>query len=203
MPSFLLPEDPDVKIGNLGYKGRIGAFGLVGTTQEYRRFVRGKQPRPGIVVALHTTLQDHCQLEYPSGAKEMFDTQGAYDAGEVIWTKSENARAIIKNLKTNAHTELELLGVTTRGFCLLVLPGLTEPEWCWPQEPRMAGGRARPFYYRSEEEFHQDFSAIALESFTLDRGLLVEYRDITGITIPISPAQRSQKSHKERLGPGL
>jgi len=56
---FPPPEDPYLKLGNLGCKGRVSGMGLAGL-EEFNRFRNGRQPRPGIVVALHTTLQGHC-----------------------------------------------------------------------------------------------------------------------------------------------
>ena len=61
---FPPPEDPYLKLGNLGYKGRVSGMGLEGL-EGFNRFRNGRQPRPGIVVALHTTLQGHCELERP------------------------------------------------------------------------------------------------------------------------------------------
>ena len=208
-------EDPYLKLGNLGYKGRVNCRTFEGlaesmgvssnslaSLEERWRFENCRQPRPGIVVALHTTLQDHCKLEYPNGDKETFDTQGCYDAGEIIWTKSGQASAIVKNTDTGVHVEVALHGVTTRGFCLLTPPGLTGPIWCWPREPKTAGGRARPFYYKTEEAL-EGYAGIVLESFALDAALLTEYQDISGVVVPVSPVTRSRKSHKDHLDTGL
>ena len=198
--TFPPPEDPYLKLGNLGYKGRVGRMGL-SSSEEFKRFRNGRQPRPGIVVALHTTLQGHCKIEYPNGVKETFDAQGSYDAGEIVWTESGHASVVVKNIVTGAHVEVALQGVTTKGFCLFNPPGLTEPMWFWPREPKAAGGRARPFYYKTEKS-REGYVGAVLESFALDSELLTEYSDISGVVVPVSPVKRSRNSHKGHLDTG-
>ena len=198
--TFPTPEDPYLKLDNLGYKGRISRISLSGS-EEFKRFMSGRQPRPGMVVALHTTLQGHCKIEYPNGVKETFDSQGTYDAGEIIWTERGQASVIVKNIVTGVHVEVALQGVTTKGFCLFNPPGLTEPMWFWPREPKAAGGRGRPFYYKTEES-PQGYDGADLESLAVDSGLLTEYRDISGVVVPVSPVRRSRNSHEGHLGTG-
>ena len=195
-PYFLSREDADLKPGNLGYRGRIDNQWLR-ARREYTQFTGARQPRPGIIVGLHTTLQEHCELEYPDGERELFDAQGCYDGGEIIWTEQGCATAVIKGFLTKKHSEVAVEGVSTRGFCLLVPPGLTEPTWCWPRAPRGADVRPRsPFYYNVDGVC----SGIILESFTIeDAGLLTEYRDISGVTVPVTSARRSSSSHRDRL----
>ncbi|MCS5641649.1 MAG: hypothetical protein NZ807_00130 [Dehalococcoidia bacterium] len=41
----------------------------------------------------------------------------------VIWTDSGQASAVIKDVITRTHSEIEVFGLSTRGFFLMDLPG--------------------------------------------------------------------------------
>ena len=197
LPYFPELEDPDLKTGHLAYKGRLARPGYLGANM-YRRYATSAQPRPGLVIALHGTLQGHCQLEYPDGERKILDSLGMHDAGDVIWTDNGQASAVIKDVITRAHSEVEVFGVSTRGFCLLNLPGVDELSWCWPREPLEAGGRSRPLYYQTGSS-EADVGGILLESFSVKGKLLPEYLDISGVTVAVTPVERNGRSHKDRL----
>ena len=197
LPYFPELEDPDLKTGHLAYKGRLARPGYLGANM-YRQYANSAQPRPGLVIALHATLQGHCQIEYPDGERKIFDSLGMHDAGDVIWTDSGQASAVIKDVITRTHSEVEVFGVSTRGFCLLNLPGVDELSWCWPREPLEAGGRGRPLYYQTGPS-ETDVGGILLESFSVEGKLLPQYLDISGVTVPVSPVERNGRSHKDRL----
>jgi len=93
---------------------------------------------------------------------------------------------------------VEVFGVSTRGFCLLNLPGVDELSWCWPREPLEAGGRGRPLYYQTGPS-ETDVGGILLESFSVEGKLLPEYLDISGVTVAVSPVERNARSHKDHL----
>ena len=118
LPYFPELEDPDLKTGHLAYKGRLARPAYLGANM-YRRYATSAQPRPGLVIALHATLQGHCQIEYPDGERKILDSIGMHDAGDVIWTSNGQASAIIKDVITRTHSEVAVFGVSTRGFCLL------------------------------------------------------------------------------------
>ena len=190
-------EDSNLVLGNLGYQGRV---------VRRRNLWRGgllerKQPRPGLIVALHTTLQGHCRLEFPDyQTTGPLDTAGIYNAGEIIWTDSSRATAIVKDLGTGDHEEIPLKGWSTRGFCLIQPPRSQEWSWVWPREPEEIGGADRPFYYPSGE-IGSEISVISLESFSLeDDGLQTSYVDLSGVTVEIRPPQRSLLSHRDHPG---
>ena len=83
LPYFPELEDPDLKTGHLAYKGRLARPAYIGANM-YRRYATSAQPRPGLVIALHATLQGHCQIEYPDGEQKILDSIGMHDAGDVI-----------------------------------------------------------------------------------------------------------------------
>jgi hypothetical protein len=121
-----------------------------------------------------------------------------HDAGDVIWTNSGQASAVIKDVITRTHSEVEVFGVSTRGFCLLELPGINELSWCWPREPLEAGGRGRPLYYQTGPD-EADIGGVLLESFSVSGSLLPEYLDISGVTVRVSLVERNGRSHRDRL----
>ena len=197
LPYFSELEDPHLQTGHLAYKGRLyeprNFLANMG-----RRYELAVQPRLGLVIALHATLQGHCQIEYPDGERKILDSIGMHDAGDVIWTNNGEASAVIKDVITRKHSEVEVLGVSTRGFCLLELPGTNDLSWCWPREPLEAGGRGRPFYYQTGPN-DADVEGVLLESFSVANSLLPEYLDISGVTVPVSEVKRNRRSHKDRL----
>ena len=106
---------------------------------------------------------------------------------------------MVKDVSSGIHAEVEeVYGVSTRGFLLLTPPGLTEPVWTWPREPVEAGGRDRPFYYKTGRT-ENDVRGIVVESFTLPAGALEFYRDLSGITVPVLPVERTSLSHRDHL----
>ena len=119
--------------------------------------------------------------------------------GGVIWTDSGRASAVTKDVITRTHSEVEVFGLSTRGFFLLDLPGANEVSWCWPREPLEARGRSRPFYYQIGPS-ETDVRGILLESFSVEGKLLPEYLDISGVTVPVTPVERNVRSHKDHLG---
>ena len=127
----------------------------------------------------------------------MFATNG-WRPGGVIWTDSGQASAVIKDVITRTHSEVEVFGLRTRGFFLLDLPRANELSWCWPKEPLEAGGRGRPLYYQTGPG-ETDVGGILLESFNVEGKLLPEYLDISGVTVPVTPVERNGRSHKARL----
>jgi hypothetical protein len=118
-----------------------------------RRFPRPGRPRvdrdqqPGLVIAAFFNLQPHLKLEYPDGLTALVDTAAYADGGEVTWT--ERGTGILKSLDTGEHysEEVEIKGITTKGFCLLRPPGQRDYTWMAPREPEELGGRiARPTF---------------------------------------------------------
>ena len=118
--------------------------------------------------------------------------------GGVIWTDSGQASAVIKDVITRTHSEVEVFGLSTRGFFLLDLPRANELSWCWPREPLEARGRSRPLYYQIGPS-ETDVRGILLESFSVEGKHLPEYLDISGVTVPVSPVESNSRSHKDRL----
>ena len=118
--------------------------------------------------------------------------------GAVIWTDSGQASAVIKDVITRTHSEVEVFGLRTRGFFLLDLPRANELSWRWPREPLEARGRSRPLYYQIGPS-ETDVRGILIESVSVEGKLLPEYLDISGVTVPVSPVESNSRSHKDRL----
>lgn len=157
-----------------------------------------RDQQPGLVVASFLNLQPHLKLEYPDGLTALVDTAAYADGGEVIWT--EQGSGIVKSLDTGEHysEEVEIKGITTKGFCLLRPPGRRDYHWMAPREPEELGGRNRPTYLPDGNSFRVS----ALESFSVDSDILTEFEDISGLVVTLQDPERSPRRHRDRLGLG-
>ena len=169
-----------------------------------RRFPRPGRPRvdrdqqPGLVIAAFFNLQPHLKLEYPDGLTALVDTAAYADGGEVTWT--ERGTGILKSLDTGEHysEEVEIKGITTKGFCLLRPPGQRDYTWMAPREPEELGGQNRPTYLPDGNNFR----VFALESFNIDAAVLTEFEDISGLVVKLQDPERSSRRHRDPLGLG-
>ena len=154
--------------------------------------------QPGLVIAAFFNLQPHLKLEYPDGETALVDTSAYADGGEVIWT--EQGSGIVKSLDTGEHysEEVEIKGITTKGFCLLRPPGQRDYTWMAPREPEELGGQNRPTYLPDGNNFRM----FALESFNIDAAILTQYEDISGLVVKLQDPERSPRRHRDHLGLG-
>ena len=154
--------------------------------------------QPGLIIASFPNLQPHIAIEYPDGSIALMDKATYRNAGEVIWT--EQGTGILKAIDTGEHysDEVELRGITTKGFCLLRPPGQWNYSWFAPRSPEELGGRNRPTYISDGNSVH----GFALESFSIDRSILTAYDDISGLVVKLQDPERSPRRHRDHLGPG-
>ena len=157
-----------------------------------------RDQQPGLVIAAFFNLQPHLKLEYPDGLTALVDTAAYADGGEVIWT--ERGSGILKSLDTGEHysEEVEIKGITTKGFCLLRPPGQRDYTWMAPREPEELGGQNRPTYLPDGNNFRM----FALESFNIDAAILTQYEDISGLVVKLQDPERSPRRHRDHLGLG-
>ena len=154
--------------------------------------------QPGLVIAAFKNLQPHLKLEYPDGETALVDTSAYADGGEVIWT--EQGSGIVKSLDTGEHysEEVEIKGITTKGFCLLRPLGQRDYTWMAPREPEELGGQNRPTYLPDGNNFRM----FALESFNIDAAILTQYEDMSGLVVKLQDPERSSRRHRDHLGLG-
>jgi len=157
-----------------------------------------RDQQPGLVVAAFFNLQPHLKLEWPGGLTALVDTAAYADGGEVTWT--ERGTGILKSLDTGEHysEEVEIKGITTKGFCLLRPPGQRDYTWMAPREPEELGGQNRPTYLPDGNNFR----VFALESFNIDAAILTQYEDISGLVVKLQDPERSTRRHRDHLGLG-
>ena len=157
-----------------------------------------RDQQPGLVVASFLNLQPHLKIEYPDGLTALVDTAAYADGGEVIWT--EQGSGTVKSLDTGEHysEEVEIKGITTKGFCLLRPPGRRDYTWMAPREPEELGGRNRPTYLPDGSSFR----VFALESFNIDAAILTDFEDISGLAVKLQEPERSPRRHRDHLGLG-
>ena len=157
-----------------------------------------RDQQPGLVIAAFFNLQPHLKLEYPDGLTALVDTAAYADGGEVIW--AERGTGILKSLDTGEHysEEVEIKGITTKGFCLLRPPGQRDYTWMAPREPEELGGQNRPTYLPDGNNFR----LFALESFNINAAILTEFEDISGMVVRLQDPERSPRRHRDHLGLG-
>ena len=157
-----------------------------------------RDQQPGLVIAAFFNLQPHLKLEWPGGLIALVDTAAYADGGEVIW--AERGTGILKSLDTGEHysEEVEIKGITTKGFCLLRPPGQRDYTWMAPREPEELGGQNRPTYLPDGNNFRM----YALESFNIDAAILTQYEDISGLVVKLQDPERSSRRHRDHLGLG-
>ena len=157
-----------------------------------------RDQQPGLVIAAFFNLQPHLKLEWPGGLTALVDTAAYADGGEVTWT--ERGTGILKSLDTGEHysEEVEIKGITTKGFCLLRPPGQRDYTWMAPREPEELGGQNRPTYLPDGNNFRM----FALESFNIDAAILTQYEDISGLVVKLQDPERSPRRHRDHLGLG-
>ena len=158
----------------------------------------GSVKNPGIVIASYPNLQAHIRIEHPDGRTAIVDRDDFCDGGEVIWT--DRGTAILKDLQTGVHCaeEVEIKGMSTKGFCLLRPPGLRDYTWFAPRQPEEAGGQNRPTRLTDGTSFH----IYAVESINVDADVLTEYEDISGVVVKLQASERSPGRHRDHLGLG-
>lgn len=178
-----LREGPRPVLGNLAYHREL-------ENPRLRPVVSSQQP--GLVIATFHNLQPHLMLEEPTGKTSIMDTEDFRDGGEIVWT--ERGTAIVKDLQTGAHSpeEVEIKGITTRGFCLLRPPGQRDHAWFAPRAP---SGQNRPTYLA-------DGTSLAMESFSTDAEVLPGFWDISGAFVKLRAPERIPRRHRERLAIG-
>jgi len=165
------------------------------------KYFRALDPelRPvGIVVALPSTLEEHCEIEGPDGRIRTEDATGIFNAGEITWVSGE---AIVKDIIRGDHRTATLLGMSSIGFCLIAPEG-SPPFWIAPKEPDAAGGRPRPFAEYIHDVGGMSVRLLSLESFfihdSIDGKIPDSYRDVSGIEVPIEVPKYSLKRHADR-----
>jgi len=111
---------------------------------------------------------------------------------------TDTGKAILKDLESGEHCscEVEIKGVTTRGFCLLKAPGQQEYTWVPPRRPHEAGGRNRQVLL--DGGFRD--RAFAMESFFVDSDVLAEYEDISMVVVKLKTPERSIRRHSDHPG---
>jgi hypothetical protein len=165
--------------GNLAYPLRMGI----------------RKEQPGLVTSLYPNLQEHLEIEYPSGATAIVDSEAFRDAGAVIWT--DTGTAILKDLESGEHCldEIQVMGVTTRGFCLLRAPSQLEYTWFPPRRPGEVGDANRMVLLNEGARER----AWALETFSVDPEVLSSYHDLSGEVVRLQTPQRSIRRHGDHL----
>ena len=155
-----------------------------------------KKVYPGLVTSVYPNFQPHIEIEYPSGETDIVDSENFRDAGSVIWT--DTGKAILKDLESGKHCpyEVEIKGVTTRGFCLLKAPGQREYTWFPPRRPDEAGGGNRQVLLDGGARDR----AYAMESFFVDLDVLPEIEDISMVVVKMQTPERSPRRHSDHLG---
>ena len=155
-----------------------------------------KKVQPGLVTSVYPNFQPHIEIEYPSGETDIVDSEDFRDAGSVIWT--DTGKAILKDLESGEHCsyEVEIKGVTTRGFCLLKAPGQREYTWFPPRRPDEAGGGNRQVLLDGGARDR----AFAMESFFVDLDVLPEIEDISMVVVKMQTPERSPRRHRDHLG---
>ena len=158
----------------------------------------GSVKNPGIVIASYPNLQAHIRIEHPDGCTAIVDRDDFCDGGEVIWT--DRGTAILKDLQTGVHCaeEVEIKGLSSKGFCLLRPPGLRDYTWFAPRQPESVGGQNRPTRLTDGTSFQ----IYAVESINVDADVLTEYTDVSGVVVKLQAAERSPGRHQDHLGLG-
>jgi hypothetical protein len=175
-------------VDNLAYPKR---FGLLGNGGE------GPILQPGIVIASFPNLQPHLEIEHGDGSTVVVDSDAYLDGGNIIWT--DQGTGILKALDTGEHSqEVEIRGISTKGFCLTRPPGYQTYTWFAPRSPEGLAGRNRPTYISQGNSVRR----WALESFNVDPSVLTEYQDISGLVVKLQIPERSRRRHKDALGAG-
>jgi hypothetical protein len=191
-------DDRQLTVGNLCYTGSIsGKINRSGT-----KYFRALDPelRPvGIVVALPSTLEDHCDIEVPDGRIRTEDAAGIFNAGEITWVSGE---AILKDVILGDHRTATLLGMSSMGFCLIAPEG-SPPFWIAPKEPDAAGGSPRPFAAYIHGVEGRSVHLVSLESFfiqdSIEGAVPGSYTDVSGVEVPINVPKWSPKRHADRI----
>ena len=186
-------EDRRPVLRNLAYPKGLDILHLLpGLLRE------GSVKNPGIVIASYPNLQAHIRIEHPDGRTAIVDRDDFCDGGEVIWT--DRGTAILKDLQTGVHCaeEVDIKGMSTKGFCLLRPPGLRDYTWFAPRQPESEGGQNRPTRLTDGTSFQ----IYAVESINVDADVLSEYTDISGVVVKLQAAERSPGRHREQLGLG-
>ena len=113
---------------------------------------------------------------------------------------TDTGKAILKDLGSGEHCsyEVEIKGVTTRGFCLLKAPGQREYTWFPPRRPDEAGGGNRQVLLDGGARDR----AFAMESFFVDLDVLPEIEDISMAVVKMQTPERSSRRHRDHLGLG-
>ena len=191
-------DDRQLTVGNLCYAGSIsGRINRAGTMKYFRALDPELRP-VGIVVALPSTLEEHCEIEGPDGRIRTEDATGIFNAGEITWVSGE---AIVKDIIRGDHRTATLLGMSSIGFCLIAPEG-SPPFWIAPKEPDAAGGRPRPFAEYIHDVGGMSVRLLSLESFfihdSIDGKIPDSYRDVSGIEVPIEVPKYSLKRHADR-----
>jgi hypothetical protein len=154
-----------------------------------------REEQPGLVTSVFQNLQRHLELDYPSGNTDIVDSKDFRDAGEIIWTDS--GTAILKYLESGQHcpSEVKIIGVSTRGFCLLQAPDQHEYTWYPPRQPEELGGRNRQVHLSGRP----GAQIFAMESFFVDPKMLPEYEDLSGVVVKLQAPERSPRRHRDHL----
>ena len=163
-----------------------------------RSLREGPGTKPGIVIVSYPNLQPHIRIECPDGRTVIVDTNDFCDGGSIVWT--DRGTAILKDLQTGVHCaeEVEIKGISSKGFCLLRPPGLRNYTWFAPRQPEEVGGQNRPTRLTDGTSFH----IYAVESINVDADVLSEYTDISGVVVKLQAAERSHGRHRDHLGLG-
>ena len=184
----LSPESQLPVVDNLAYPKGFGLMGNGGG---------GPILQPGIVIASFPNLQPHLEIEHGDGSTVVVDSDAYLDGGNIIWT--DQGTGILKALDTGEHSqEVEIRGITTKGFCLIRPPGYRTHTWFAPRSPEGLAGRNRPTYI----SLGNNVRRWALESFSVDPSVLTEYADISGLVVKLQVPERSARRHKDALGSG-
>jgi hypothetical protein len=157
-----------------------------------------RRVQAGLVTSVYPDQQSHIQIEYPSGATDIVGSEAFRNAGAVRWT--DCGKAILKDLESGEHCsyEAEIKGVTTRGFCLVRIPGQQAYAWFPPRCLDEAGGRNRQVIL---DEGARD-RIFPMESFFIDPGVLPEYEDLSVVVVKLQAPERSPRRHSDHLGDG-
>ena len=186
-------EDRRPVLDNLAYPKGLDRLHLLPG-----RLGEGSGNPPGIVIVSYPNLQSHIRIERPDGRTAIVDRDDFFDGGSKIWT--DRGTAILKDLQTGVHCaeEVEIKGISSKGFCLLRPPGLRDYTWFAPRQPEEAGGQNRPTRLTDGSSVH----IYAVESINVDADVLTEYTDISGVVVKLQAAERSPGRHPDHLGLG-